>query len=315
MVLADQNETIHHNNMLVTDALAEAGRKIFAVQLEKMLFHEAGSRTGEDIESVHQMRVATRRMRSLFKLVGHVYTPKTVKKYNRSLRQIARTLGSIRDLDVLIEDLEAFGNTLSKADKLVLQSVIKKLNKRRKKHRIVLNTLFDSTFYEGFVSKFGKFTQNTGKGAITIEQYETPHQVRHVLPILLHERLATVRAYDTVLMNAADETLHALRVECKQLRYAVEFFKPILGTSAGKFIKEVKSLQDVLGRFNDISVFTEYIQTIKRLSPEQKTLMQTYIDVRQEELGDLRIKFSEQWQSFNQRTVQRYFADSLLILR
>ena len=76
--------------------------RLLAVQLNRMKRHEAGSRTGEDIESVHQMRVAIRRMRSLFRLVGAYYKPKTVDKYSRDLRRIARALGNIRDLDVLI---------------------------------------------------------------------------------------------------------------------------------------------------------------------------------------------------------------------
>lgn len=315
MTVPPQAENTLYKEILSDDSLGEAGRKIFAVQLETMLSHEDGSRTGEDIESVHKMRVATRRMRSLFKLIGAAYTPKTVTKYNRGLRDIARALGAIRDLDVLIVDLEDFHKTLSDDDKAVMVSIIKKLDKRRAKNRATLNKLFDSSSYRKFLKKFGAFTAKTGKGIAPLEREEIPHQVRHVLPILLYERLGAVRAYETVLDDAEDETLHALRVEYKQLRYAVEFFEPVLGASAEKFVKEVKAMQDLLGRFNDISVFTDYMNHIKRLSSEQQAIIEQYTTVRLQEADDLRSQFDDQWQSFNQRTTQRLFSDALLVLR
>ena len=104
--------------------MAEAGRKLLAAQLDRMLRHEAGSRTGENIESVHQMRVAIRRMRSLFMLIGATYKPKTVNKFSRGLRRIARALGNIRDLDVLIHDLKAFRQSLPEGEQAMLDQVV-----------------------------------------------------------------------------------------------------------------------------------------------------------------------------------------------
>ena len=75
--------------------------------------HEAGSRTGEDIESVHKMRVAVRRMRSLLQLTGDYYKGKSIAETERRLREIARALGAIRDLDVLILDLQQFSAPLA----------------------------------------------------------------------------------------------------------------------------------------------------------------------------------------------------------
>lgn len=311
-------ESLKHHNLSeiqTTDPITEAGRKIFAKQLDKMLQHEAGSRTGEDIESVHQMRVAIRRMRSLFKLLGTYYKPKTVAKFSCSLRDIAKTLGQIRDLDVLILDLQDFQSTQDDDTQVIIKRIIKKLDKRRRKNRITLNALFDSMPYHKFVKQFTSFTKTHNKGAVSVDDKRTPHQVRHLLPILLHERLASVRAYDTVLPHVEDEILHALRVEFKRLRYAVEFFKPVLGASAEKFIKEVKVMQDLLGRINDITVFTQRVSVIKRLNSKQQAVIEIYSTIRQQELDSLRNQFDAQWQSFNKRTTQRQFSDALLVLR
>lgn len=298
-----------------SDSMAEAGRKIFARQLRRMKSHEAGSRTGEDIESVHQMRVAIRRMRSLFNLIGAYYRRKTVAEYERGLREIARALGAIRDLDVLILDLQDFQAELPPGSQETLDPVIAILEDRRSAFRARLNRLFNSKRYSRFLRRFQRLTKRAGRGARRLKRAETPHQLRHVLPLLLHERLARVKAYDTVLPAVDDTTLHALRVEYKQLRYALEFFQPILGRSAGAFLSQVKAMQEILGRINDIAVFSETVARLDDLPPEQSAALQSYISARDAELVDLRERFNVAWSRFNNRTTQRLFSDSLLVLR
>ena len=314
--MAAQKDTKPKNSaILPSDPMAEAGRKIFAEQLRRMKRYEGGSRTGQDIEDVHQMRVAIRRMRSLFNLIGGHYRAKTVDRYERGLRDIARALGAIRDLDVLILDLEDFAATLPEASQATMAELIALLDSRRSKHRLSLNKLFDSKRYRRFVRQFRRLCKTPGVGARRIKRSESPHQVRHVLPLLLHRRLASVKAYDTVLPASDDTVLHALRVEFKQLRYALEFFQPIVGSSAGRFLHEVKAMQEVLGRINDIAVFTETMSRLDDLPPEQSALIGYYINDRTGELVALRQQFTLVWTRFNNRTTQRHFADSLLVLR
>src|SRR4051812_34049303 len=80
------------------DTMAEAGRKALLDDLIKMMSHEAGSRSGEDPEDVHDMRVALRRMRSIIGLLGGYYKPKALDPYVDEMRKIARSLGTVRDL-------------------------------------------------------------------------------------------------------------------------------------------------------------------------------------------------------------------------
>lgn len=312
---ADDSKRKKKTAILPTDPMTEAGRKIFARQLRRMISHEAGSRAGDDIESVHQMRVAIRRMRSLFNLIGGHYRRKTVAEYERGLREIARALGAIRDLDVLILDLQAFAAELPPDSRDALDAVIATLDDRRSAYRIRLNKLFDSKRYARFLRRFRRLTKQAGRGARSVKRRETPHQLRHVLPLLLHEVLARVKAYDTVLPAAEDATLHALRVEYKQLRYALEFFQPILGKSAGGFLAQVKAMQEILGRINDIAVFIEYVKELDDLTVEQRAILESYIAARDAELVGLREQFKEAWTRFNNRASQRLFSDSLLVLR
>ena len=128
----------HEQEIQTTDSISEAGRKIFADLLVDMKENEFGSRSGEDIESVHQMRVASRKMRSLFKIIRDHYKPKAVAKYSQGLRNIGNALGEIRDLDVLIEDMQAFQTTLGEDSQVSIKQVIKKLDKKRHKNRVKL---------------------------------------------------------------------------------------------------------------------------------------------------------------------------------
>lgn len=314
MTTGDNNQK-KNTALFPTDPIAEAGRKIFARQLRRMLSHEAGSRTGDDIESVHQMRVAIRRMRSLFNLIGPYYRRKTVAEYERGLREIGRALGAIRDLDVLILDLQAFGVELPPESLDALDCVVATLEERRSASRIRLNKHFDSKRYARFVQRIRRLTKRAGRGARKLKQAETPHQLRHVLPLLLHTRLARVKAYDAVLPASEDTTLHALRVECKQLRYALEFFQPILGSSSATFLAQVKAMQEILGRINDIAVFIEYVNDLDDLTDERRTIRDAYIGARDAELIGLREQFESAWKRFNNRASQRLFSDSLLVLR
>ncbi len=313
--MGKSSESKASRDISLRDPMAEAGRKLLALQFERMMRHEAGSRSGEDIESVHQMRVAIRRMRSLFMLIGAAYKAKTVDKAGRDLRRVARALGRVRDLDVLIQDLESFLQSLPESDQAALEQVIARLDKRRGEQRAKLNALFDSKFYARFLRQFARLCKKPGRGAAPLPSLEAPHQARHVLPMLLHERLARVRAYDTVLPAADDRILHALRVEFKQLRYALEFFQPLLGTSNVSFLSEAKEMQDILGRVHDIAVFGDTMRGLKKLSPQQAAVLQGYLTERDQALVALRLRFDKQWASFNTRARLRHFSDGLLVLR
>ena len=298
-----------------TDHVADAGRLIFLRQLRRMQAQEAGSRTGEDIESVHKMRVAVRRMRSLLRLLGDHYPGKPIAVAGKRLRRIARVLGAIRDLDVLILDLQEFSARLPAESQQHANALVSRLERRRAKRRKRLNAFLDSKRYERALRQLERFAgTKTGRASRPLRPHE-PQELRHVLPSLLHQRLAIVSAYDAVLPNADDTRLHALRVECKRLRYAIEFFAPVLGASGTDFLALVTSMQDTLGRINDIAVFVSRLQNLKKLSPEQAAILNDYIASRNNELSALRATFYKQWARMNTRAQRRKFSDALLVLR
>jgi len=294
------------------DLLAEAGRKILLVNFIEMLDHEAGSRSGADIEAVHDMRVATRRMRSLLRLLQASYKKKTIRPFTDQIRIIAGRLGAVRDLDVMIDDLTTYQKTLDAEAQANLQTAIDKLVKRRDKARQQLIKLLDSKPYQQFIKRFSKFLTTAGKGANPPEADEvTPYQVRHVVPVILHQHLAAVRAYDTVMENGSTDTLHALRIEFKRLRYAVSFFSEVLGTSTKDFIDEIKAIQDHLGRLNDVQTGRAGLNSLI----EGNSALQDYLAGLEAEAQAKVEQFPAVWARFNSRTIQRHLSDALLVLR
>lgn len=305
--------------VLPEDSMAEAGRKILLNSLVHMLEREAGSRTGEDIEDVHKMRVVSRHMRSAFRLFLPYYKQKTVRPFIRSLRKIGSVLGRVRDLDVMVYDMMQYQSTLAEEDAGTVQAAIDRLEARRQKARARLIAFLDSPDYLAFVAGFSEFLLDSGEGIKQLaHELGEPYQVRHVLPIVMHQHLAVVRAYETVIDGAPPSTLHALRIDFKRLRYLITHFEQVLGQSAQKFVDDIKQMQDYLGRMNDIEVACRYFQKLsdsKRLDDEAKGALQTYIAMLRREDEQRSETFPSVWEKFNTRTVQRKLADALLVLR
>lgn len=297
------------------DAIAEAGRKVLLRDCIKMLENEAGSRAGEDIEFVHDMRVATRRMRSILRMFSDHFDDKAIASYAEGLRETAKALGKVRDLDVMIADLQAYAEETNDIEEPIA-GIIKTLDKQREKARGNLLEWLDSKAYKKFVKGYVKFLTEPGKAALEPETAAEPHQVRHVAPVMIQEALSAVRAYDVVLEDADYDTLHDLRIAFKRLRYTVDSFTDVLGTGANAFIDQVKDVQDYLGRMNDIVVASEALNKLKKLDEVESAVRDAYVTVIQAEADERMANFLETvWEPFNKRAVLQKLSTAMLALR
>ncbi|MFN8528999.1 MAG: CHAD domain-containing protein [Anaerolineae bacterium] len=303
----------HVQSVLPEDTMAEAGRKALLPDFIDMLSHADGSRTGEDLEEVHDMRVATRRMRSALRLLSDYYKPKSIQTFNRSLRKVAGALGSVRDLDVLIENLQKYQAKLGDEQKALFQPVIDRLDGDRQHARRVLVRVLDKGDFRRFVNDYAEFLTTQGAGARS--QDGTPAQVRYLLPTLIYEHLGTVRAYDAQIAEGDAATLHALRIEFKRLRYIVSLFASVLGSSSKNFINELKAIQDHLGNLNDSRVAQDRLSDLlPDLSEAEAEVLNGYIDTLRQEEEKLREQVGEVWRHFNSKTVQRQLANAVTAL-
>ena len=93
--------------------VADAGIIIFQFHFLRMISNEEGTILGEYDEALHDMRVASRRLRVVIDQFNYCYKKRSVKKILKSLRKIGRNLGEVRDLDVIIDRLIEYKNNPS----------------------------------------------------------------------------------------------------------------------------------------------------------------------------------------------------------
>ncbi len=311
------------------DTMSEAGRKVWLYQFAEMLRNEEGTRQGEDIEALHDMRVATRRMRAAFEVFGDFYQPAVLKPHLRGLRQAGRALGQVRDLDVFMEKADHYLQTLPKGSQHDLDPLLVVWHERREQARAEMLAHLDSEAYQAFKWEFNRFLQTPDEGELQQDaQIPSPALVREVAPVLVYERLAAVRAYDRVVRNASVIQLHALRIEFKKFRYTLEFFREVLGDETKAVINDLKAIQDHLGDLNDAEVATTILrqfldqwfpQTEAGAAPtafahQDPQGIVTYLAARFGERHTLISTFNQVWTHFNRDELRRNLALSVSVL-
>ncbi len=287
------------------DPMSEAGRKVLAIHFGRMLANEPGTRLGEDPEALHDMRVATRRMRAAFALFEPYYEARVIRPLGKGLRRAGRTLGAVRDLDVLLEKARAYVAGLPAENAGALDPLLEAWSERREAARRQMLDYLDSSAYRRLVTEFSAFLTTPGAGAIAVAaDAATPYQVRHVIPGLILERYASVRAYERLLPDAPTTTYHALRIECKRLRYALEFFREVLGEETPALIKQITAMQDLLGELQDACVaaglLTDFLdehrrQAQKRGDPAVVAGIEAYLAAQQVRQAELLASFGAPW--------------------
>jgi len=313
-------EPLKAPGILPDDTLAEAGRKIFLVQFAVMLKNETGTRLGEDIEALHDMRVATRRMRAAFDVFNDAFRKKTIKSHLSGLRQTGRLLGSVRDLDVFMEKANKYLDSLVIDARQGLDPLLSMWQDQLIEARENLITYLDSKAYQEFLLDFNYFVQTPGIGVKAMgEVIPTPHKVCEIVPCIIYSRLAAVRAYDAIIQNATIPQLHILRIEFKKLRYALEFFIEVLGPEAREVIGLIKKMQDHLGDLHDADVACQIlnnylekwdsgqigVQLTERQNPEP---LVNYLAFQHAERHRLMVTFPEVWALFEQPEIMRKVA-------
>jgi CHAD domain-containing protein len=312
--------------LLPDDPMAEAGRKVLRYHFAEMLSHEEGTRLGADIEALHDMRVATRRMRAAFEVFGDTFHARALKPHLKGLRLTGRALGHVRDLDVFMEKAQAYLETQPDEQRSGLDPLLTHWQEIRADARLEMLAHLDSQYYQDFKQEFNLFLSTPGAGAVAISIEEpTPNRVCEIAPVLIYTRLAGVRAYDDCLEQASVEQLHALRIEFKKFRYTLEFFREVLGDSAKLVIGEVKKLQDHLGDLNDAVVATHILtdflasweaqQAQLPISERQNPqAIVAYLAARHDERHRLMVTFRQAWERFNKPEFRQNLASAVSVL-
>ncbi|MGH9019087.1 MAG: CHAD domain-containing protein, partial [Acidimicrobiales bacterium] len=227
-----------------------------------MLTHEAGTRLGEDIEELHDMRVATRRLRAALALFDE-FLPEESDHLREELGWLADELGAVRDLDVQISRLDGWREELSSTHGATLADLGRLLERERDKIREGLLASLDSPRYERLVARFIDLVSPGIGHASERARSDAEQPATTVVPELVTARYRAVTAAARRARRSGDPAdLHRLRIRTKRLRYALEFVSDIYGKRTKRLTRQMVQLQDCLGIIQDAEVAADRLHTL-----------------------------------------------------
>lgn len=303
--------------VLPENPMALVAWRVFSQQFARVLALEKATRKGKDIEALHDMRVAVRRMRAAAKVFEAYLDSEKLEPHINGLRKTLGAVGDVRDLDVFQEKAEEYIKKLPPEHEHDLDLLFVVLAEEQKKARENMITYFNSEKYSSFKKEFSDFLSVPETWALpttTTKDEALPHRVGDVLPSILYARFADIAAYSEWVKgpHVSVKRLHRLRIAAKGLRYTLEFFEDMIGEDAKIMVEELKNLQDHLGNLHDavvaIDLLGSFLETgkwgslengkisgEKELSENTKKI-ESYLEYREKELQVLLNTFPEVWE-------------------
>jgi adenylate cyclase len=221
--------------------------------------NHAGALLGADPEYIHQMRVATRRLRAAMRMFGPVLPADFAGQLVPPLRELMATLGRTRDLDVLLAEIVGPVNA-ALADDPRISSLAGILTDKLYATRAETIAFLARPDYGRLLLLASSLLNGRALTVLPVAA-ATDDGAAPAIPTLLdfaRRRLRKLqrRTHHLAELARTDDphSLHALRIAIKRLRYALEFFGPLMPRrSFGAAAKQLAALQDKLGQLNDLA--------------------------------------------------------------
>ncbi len=218
-------------------------------QAKNLLLHDPGTRLGEDAEELHQMRVAVRRLRAFLRVARPVLAVDWGNLLRTELAWLADIQGSVRDYDVLMQNLQHEIPTLAVKDRPVLERLLGTFEHQRSAAR--------ATMLEGL------------RSPRYLKLLDTLDQISPIPPLIVSdislvdlaakEFQKLCRSIRKPKIPSQDEDWHQIRIFVKHVRYGTELVEAVVGKKASRFLRQVKKLQDFLGQHQDAAMTQQFL--------------------------------------------------------
>lgn len=210
---------------------------------------------GADPDAIHDMRVATRRIRTTLQSVegAGVFSDKRLESLRRRLSKVAEALGAVRDVDIFLERVNDWVSG-DRDRESGLEPLRAMLAQRRYDDYERLMALLRKDKHAKLVAELSKFSGLTTNGAHDGLDVRECILTRHFAGTALWPRYETILRYETMIDDAEPPTLHRLRIACKRMRYVIELFSTPLGPEAAPLRKALVAAQSHLGDIQDLTV-------------------------------------------------------------
>ncbi|HTH62601.1 MAG TPA: CHAD domain-containing protein [Paraburkholderia sp.] len=239
------------------EALVAIGRNVTV----QWFGNDAGVRANARTESVHQMRVSQRRLRTAMRVFSRWADDDWKARVAPELKWLRGLLGEVRDLDVFVESTLP---TLAAADVDAGRwtPVLDRAKAGRATARESLREALSSARYARIALAWLQWLAQLARRTERGEDADADR------PLLRHARKRLRRYYrhlaETPKLTTIDEAQrHHARIDAKYLRYALEFFGSIVshGTRT-KTARTLSRIQSVLGDGNDAAVALRYLEAM-----------------------------------------------------
>lgn len=229
-------------------------------QLQAMMREAPGVRDGGDIECLHRMRVASRRLRTMLDLFADWLPAKTLQGWNKQMRGITRALGAARDADVQLAFIDQFRVLADETHRPGIARLELRLQQTRDKlQRRILKTLDELEHGNVIAEMEERLRQMRIVARLQTTETDSPllfTRAEHVITARLSEMLS-YEIYLNAPPSADDQypMLHAMRIAAKHLRYSMSVFEPLYDGHMKEPIKAAKTIQELLGNLHDCDVW------------------------------------------------------------
>ena len=253
------------------------GARTLLQHLNTMIGMIDGVRQNEDIECLHRMRVASRRLRSLLPLFADCLPPKRSPRWRKQLRRVTRALGQARDADVQIACLqEALDACSDGQQRPGLERLLLRFKQQRQVMQAPLVGTLERLTSRRQISRMEttlRYLLATSQLYANPESGPTWHTYRQSRSAVLRRLQAVLAAAATIRGPQSNAELHATRITIKRLRYTLQAFAPLYPDTLNDAIRTARQLQDVLGNLHDCDV---WVETLPQFLQEEKARTLAY---------------------------------------
>ena len=221
-----------------------------------LMAHDPGTRLGAESESLHQMRVATRRLRAVMRAARPVLVPEWAGSLYDELTWLSQLLGQARDLDVQIAYFTEEADGLDARDRRPLAQFVTQLQTQRERVQQVVLSELKSARYLELVRRL----QLAAHDPSVVESPVTLHELAK------REFTKLRKAIRRLGSSPNHAKIHEVRIKTKRARYAAELAVWSVGKPAARFMKRARSVQDLLGTYQDAIQAEAYIRTFLKQS-------------------------------------------------
>jgi len=255
-------------------------------QYEEILAHDPGTRLGREPEAVHKFRVAVRRTRALLRSTRGMVDRVWADQLRAELGWLGRSLGGVRDLDVLLFTLRADAEALDADDRAAARRLLSQLSGERARARGELEQVLASGRYLTLLARLEEAAQEP--------RWAGAEQPVEELAAKEFRRLET--AARALGKHPSDERLHKTRIRAKRARYAAEVAEPVVGKPARRLITRAREFQDVTGAHQDAVVAEQKLRELVESEPSIAFVAGRLVERQRERRRDARREIARAWE-------------------